>query len=53
MNKLRVFEAFSGYGSQSIALKNIGIEHEVVGISEIDADVIISYAAIRSGGGDS
>lgn len=47
MNKLRVFEAFSGYGSQSIALKNIGLEHEVVAISEVDPDVIISYGAIR------
>lgn len=47
MNKLRVLEAFSGYGSQSIALKNIGVDHEVVAISEIDPDVIISYGAIR------
>ena len=35
MGKLRVFEAFSGYGSQSIALRNLGIDYEVVGISEI------------------
>lgn len=47
MSKLRVFEAFSGYGSQSIALDNIGVPNEVVAISEIDADVIISYGAIR------
>ena len=33
---LRVFEAFAGYGSQSIALRNLGIEYEVVAISEID-----------------
>ncbi|WP_270504377.1 DNA (cytosine-5-)-methyltransferase [Paraclostridium sordellii] len=47
MEKLRVFEAFAGYGSQSIALRNIGVPYEVVGISEIDVDAIISYAAIR------
>lgn len=37
----------SGYGSQSIALENIGVAHEVVAISDIDADVLISYGAIR------
>jgi hypothetical protein len=47
MGKLRVFEAFSGYGSQSIALRNLGIDYEVVGISEIDSDALISYSAIR------
>ena len=47
-NMLRVFEAFAGYGSQRMALRNIGIEFEVVGISEIDGDVIQSYAAIHS-----
>ena len=45
---LRVFEAFAGYGSQRMALRNIGIEFEVIGISEIDGDVIQSYAAIHS-----
>lgn len=45
---LRVFEAFAGYGSQRMALRNIGIEFEVVGISEIDGDVIQLYAAIHS-----
>ena len=44
---LRVFEAFAGYGSQRIALKNIGVPHEVVGISEIDESAILSYAAIH------
>lgn len=45
---LKVFEAFAGYGSQRMALRNIEIEFEVVGISEIDGDVIQSYAAIHS-----
>ena len=44
---LRVFEAFSGYGSLSIALRNLGIEHEVVAISEIDKYAIKAYEAIH------
>ncbi len=42
---LRVFEAFAGYGSQSMALRNIGVDHEVVGISEIDKYAIAAYNA--------
>lgn len=45
---LRVFEAFAGYGSQRMALRNLKIQHEVVGISEIDGDALLSYAAIHS-----
>lgn len=45
---IKVFEAFAGYGSQRMALRNIGIEFEVVGISEIEGDVLQSYAAIHS-----
>jgi len=45
---IKVFEAFAGYGSQRLALRNLGVEHEVVGISEIDGDVILSYAAIHT-----
>ena len=44
---LRVFEAFAGYGSQSIALRNLGIPHEVVAISEIDKYAIKAYEAIH------
>lgn len=47
MKKLRVFEAFSGYGSQSIALRNIGVPYEVVAISEIDKYAIKAYEAIH------
>lgn len=42
---LRVFEGFSGYGSQSMALRNLGIPHDVVGISEIDKYAILAYNA--------
>lgn len=44
---LNVFEAFAGYGSQRMALKNLGIEHKVVAISEIDKFAIASYEAIH------
>lgn len=45
--RLRVFEAFSGYGSQSMALRNIGVDYEVVGISEIDKYAIMAYNAVH------
>ena len=44
---LKVFEAFAGYGSQRMALRNLGIEHEVVAISEIDKYADASYQAIH------
>lgn len=44
---LRVFEAFSGVGSQHMALKNIGIDHQITYISEVDEQAILSYAAIH------
>lgn len=51
MEKITVFEAFAGYGSQSVALEllhnDIGLDYEVVGISEIDANAIKAYYAMR------
>lgn len=47
-NKLRVLEAFSGIGSQVKALKNIGVNHDIVAISDIDRGAIVSYAAIHN-----
>lgn len=44
---LKIFESFSGYGSQSIALENIGIDYEVVATSEIDKYAIIAYDALH------
>lgn len=44
---LKVIELFAGIGSQHQALKNIGIEHEVVAISEIDKYCIKSYQALH------
>ena len=46
---LKVFEAFAGYGSQRMALRNLGIEHEVVATSEVDEYAILSYGAIHGG----
>ena len=43
---IKVFEAFSGIGTQRMALRNLGIEHEVVAIAEIDKYAIASYEAI-------
>lgn len=33
---IRIFEAFAGYGTATFALKQLGLEHEVIGFSEID-----------------
>ena len=40
---LRVFEAFSGVGSQHMALRNINAHYKIVATSEIDENAIISY----------
>ena len=51
-NKLRVFEAFCGYGSQHLALKRLKRDYpefdfEVVGVSEIDKYAIRAYNALH------
>lgn len=43
---LRVFTAFSGYDSQLMALRNIGIPCELVGWSEIDSYAIKAHNAV-------
>ena len=47
MQKIKVIELFAGVGSQVMALRNIGIDYEVIGISEIDKFAIKSYKAIH------
>ena len=47
MSRLRVIELFAGVGAQRMALRNLGIDHEVVAISEIDKNAIQSYQAIH------
>ena len=44
---IKVIELFAGIGSQRQALKNIGVDHEVVAISEIDKYCLKSYEAIH------
>ena len=44
---IKVFEAFAGIGTQRMALRNLGIEHEVVAIAEIDKFALKSYEAIH------
>ena len=46
-NPLLLIELFAGIGSQTQALKNIGVPHKVVAISEIDKYAIQSYEAIH------
>ncbi len=45
--KIRMFEAFSGVGTQAMALKRITDNYEIVGYSEIDKYAIQSYHAIH------
>lgn len=52
--KIRVFEAFAGYGSQSLALERLkkdfpSFEYEIVGISEIDKHAVQAYNALHPG----
>ena len=49
---LRVFEAFAGYGSQSLALKRLKehypqFDYVAVGFSEIEKSAIIAYQALH------
>jgi DNA (cytosine-5)-methyltransferase 1 len=45
---LKIIELFSGIGSQTKALQRLGVQHEVVGISEWDVNAIIAYDAIHT-----
>lgn len=45
---LRVIELFSGIGSQTQALKNIGIEHEVIAVSDNDLAADKSYRVLHN-----
>jgi DNA (cytosine-5-)-methyltransferase len=47
VKKIKVIELFAGVGSQAMALRNIGIDYEIIGISEIDKFAIKSYEAIH------
>lgn len=52
--KIRVFEAFAGYGSQSLALERLKrdfpeFDYEIVGIAEIEPAAIKAYNALHPG----
>lgn len=44
---MKIIELFAGIGSQAMALRNIGADYEIVGISEIDKFAFASYNAIH------
>lgn len=44
---LRVFECFAGIGTQRMALRNIGVDYEVVGLCEWEINAMESYEAIH------
>jgi DNA (cytosine-5)-methyltransferase 1 len=45
--RVRVFEAFAGYGSQSLALDWLNIDYELVGYAEIDPYAIKAHIALH------
>ena len=51
--EIRVFEAFSGYGSQHLALERLRVDnpdlfsYNVVGISEIDVNAVRAYSVLH------
>lgn len=46
-NKIRLIELFAGYGSQAMALRNIGADFEHYRVVEFDKYAIASYNAIH------
>jgi len=44
---IKLFEAFSGYGSQALALKKYSVEFKSVGIAEIDKYAIAVHESLH------
>jgi DNA (cytosine-5)-methyltransferase 1 len=44
---IKIFEAFAGIGANTKALRNLGIEHEVVGYSELDKYASKAFSLIH------
>ena len=44
---IKLFDSFAGIGALHQALKELGVPVELVGISEIDVNAIISYSAVH------
>ena len=47
MDTIKLFDSFAGIGSLHQSLIELGVPIEIVGMSEIDVDAIISYAGIH------
>jgi len=45
---IKLFSTFTGVGSPEMALKNIGVDFELVGMSEVDRYALIAYDAIHN-----
>ena len=45
--KLKLLSLFSGIGSPEMALRDLGIDYELIGFSEINKDAIKAYCAIH------
>lgn len=45
--KIRLIELFAGYGSQAMALRNLGVDFEHHKVIEIDKYAVASYNAIH------
>ena len=48
MKPVKLFDSFAGIGALHQALKELGVPIELIGMSEIDIDAIISYGAIHN-----
>lgn len=48
IDTIKLFDSFAGIGALHQALNELGVPVELVGISEIDIDAIISYGAVHN-----
>ena len=48
IDTIKLFDSFAGIGALHQALNELGVPIELVGISEIDIDAIISYGAVHN-----
>ncbi len=46
---LKVVETFSGIGAQAAALRNIGIDFEIIGTADWDVNAVLAYDLIHNG----
>ena len=47
MDKITMIELFSGIGAQERAMRQLGLEYEVLHTCDCDKDAVLSYAAMR------